>query len=127
MKRILTLLIISLFIFTSYGNVLAYEDVADDSPYYYAIEYLRMNDVFKDTKEFKPDVIISRAEFIKYLVILNSPDFKAEAKIKLPFKDTRDTAWYSSYFSEAIKLGILSDRDLYAYPDKKLSLLEPCS
>ncbi len=123
MKKLLTSLIISLFLFTSYGNVLAYQDVPDDSPYFYAIDYLRRNDVFKDTKEFKPDVVISRAEFIKYLVILNSPDFKAEAKIKLPFKDTRDTAWYAAYFSEAIKLGILSDRDVYAYPDKKLDLV----
>jgi len=119
--------LIGLIIFLSLSPVTkAYEylDVPRDSNSYYPIDYLRRNDVFKDTQYFYPDLLISKAEFIKYLVVLNSPNFTTSTHVDLPFLDTRNNAWYSSYFKEAIKLGILDDRERYIEPNKKLSMID---
>ena len=101
-----------------------YKDIPQGSAYYYPVDYLRRNDVFKDTEYFYPDLLITRAEFIKYLVLLNSPEFKAGTTVELPFEDTRNNAWYASYFKEAIKLGILDEREPKAEPEKKLTLTD---
>lgn len=123
-KKLLTLTL-AVFIFSALAPVgLAYQDVPQGSTYYYPVDYLRRNDVFKDTQYFYPDILINRAEFIKYLVLLNSPDFRSTSTADLPFEDTRNNAWYASYFKEAIKLGILDDRFPKAEPDKKLTLID---
>ncbi|MBN2307145.1 S41 family peptidase [Candidatus Peregrinibacteria bacterium] len=126
LKKILTACFAVLIFLTlspeSYAH--EYRDVPPESSYYYPIHYLRRNDVFKDTPYFYPDILISKAEFIKYLVILNSPDFKPSGYADLPFEDTRNTAWYASYFKEAIKLGILDDRERKMEPDKKLTVID---
>jgi carboxyl-terminal processing protease len=119
--------LMGLMIFMSFTPLTAaheYEDVPRDSVYYYPIDYLRRNDVFQDTKEFHPDLLISKAEFVKYLVTLNSPEFQPQSSAKLPFADTRDNAWYASYFEEAIDLGILDDREENAEPNKKLTVID---
>ncbi len=105
-------------------SLLAYDDVPGESPYFYAIEYLRKNDVFQNTKFFNPDSLVSRAEYISYLVKLNSPDFTRGAKVKLPYKDTVNTAWYAPYFSEAIQIGILTGNEVNMNPYQKISLLD---
>jgi len=126
LKRIitLTLAIFTVLAIAPVQLASAYQDVLQGSTYYYPVDYLRRNDVFKDTEFFYPDILISRAEFIKYLVILNSPDFRPSSTAILPFEDTRSSAWYASYFKEAIKMGILDDRAKKAEPDKKLSLID---
>ncbi len=105
------------------ASVKAYDDVPHTSEYFYAVEYLRRNDVFKETKLFKPDILISKAEFIKYLVLLNSPKFEPAERITLPFTDTSDNAWYAPYFKEAIRLGILFDQKEKVHPYQKLTIL----
>ncbi|MDH5597294.1 MAG: hypothetical protein OEY44_04260, partial [Candidatus Peregrinibacteria bacterium] len=125
-KKIITSLL-GLFVFLSLAPAtLAHEylDVPQGDYYYYSIDYLRRNDVFKDTQYFYPDLIINKAEFIKYLVILNSPDFRPSSYADLPFEDTRNSAWYASYFEEAIRLGILDERVTLAEPDKKLTVID---
>jgi len=123
-KKLLTLSLVVFTFFTLAPVGLAYQDVPQDSTYYYPVDYLRRNDVFKDTLYFYPDILINKAEFIKYLVLLNSPEFRRTSTADLPFEDTRNNAWYASYFKEAIKLGILDDRDPKAEPDKKLTLID---
>lgn len=123
MKKIFTTIILSIFILSSFGTVYAYDDVPSESEYFYAIEYLRRNDVFMNTKNFNPDIIISKAEYIKYLVLLNSPDFTTGSNVSLPYEDTQNNAWYAPYFAEAIRLGIISDRELKMEPYKKLTLI----
>jgi len=124
MKKFLISLLASLFLFTSYSFAFEYQDVPYGDPYFYAVDYLRRNDVFKDTKFFKPEIIISKAEFIKYLVLLNSPDFTSKINVKLPYEDTDDKDWYAPYFDEALKLGIISDMDKKIEPYKKLSVID---
>ena len=124
MKKLLTALLISISLFTTLTFAHEYEDVPYGSEYYYAVEYLRRNDVFKDTRLFNPDILISKAEFIKYLVLLNSPDFQPETDIKLPFEDTSDSAWYAPYLQEAIKLGIIFSWETKINPYDKLSLID---
>lgn len=122
LKNSLIAALVSISLFSGFTK--AYEDVPNDSPYFYAVEYLRRNDVFKDTKLFKPDIIISKAEFVKYLVLLNSPEFKAEKTISLPFKDTRNNAWYAPYLKEAIDRGIISGTDEFFYPNNRLNTVQ---
>lgn len=119
--------LLGLIIFVSFSPASfahEYADVPRDSAYFYAVDYLRRNDVFKDTAYFHPDLLVSKAEFIKYLVILNSPDFKPSVKVELPFEDTKNTAWYAGYFKEAIRLGILDDRERKVEPGKKLTMID---
>jgi len=125
-KRTLTACFAVLIFITATPDSFAHEyrDIPPESENYYAIHYLRRNDVFKNTPYFHPEILISKAEFIKYLVILNSPDFRASSYADLPFEDTRNTAWYASYFKEAIKLGILDDRERRVEPDKKLTVID---
>ncbi|MBU0727749.1 S41 family peptidase [Patescibacteria group bacterium] len=124
MKKLLSSVLLSIILFVSFAHAHVYEDVPRESPYFYSIDYLRRNDVFLDTKNFNPDMIITRAEFIKYLVLLNKPDYTEKTNVDLPFEDTSNTAWYASYFDSAIDLGILSDRNKNAYPYKKLTLTD---
>lgn len=119
-----TLTFFSFLLMTPVVMAFEYKDVPQDSSYYYPVDYLRRNDVFKDTPYFNPDVIISKAEFVKYLVTLNSPSFRPTSYAELPFEDTRNNAWYASYFKEAIKLGILDERQPKAEPDKKLTVID---
>jgi len=122
MKKIIVSLLASVLLFVTLG--IAYDDIPADSPYFYAIEYLRRNDVFPNQKFFKPDTLVTKADFVKYLVKLNSPEFKIGKKVHLPFKDTNDNAWYAPYFDEAVKLGILDKRDEKVEPYKKLGVIE---
>lgn len=122
LKKLTASLLISVML--SVGVTFAYDDVPRDSEYYYSINYLRRNDVFPNTKNFRPELIISKAEFIKYLVLLNSPDFKKGKVANLPFEDTRNNAWYAPYFQEAIELGIIDDRKARMEPYKKINVLE---
>jgi carboxyl-terminal processing protease len=126
MKKLLKTLLISAIISISLFNTtaVAYDDVPHTSPYFYAIEYLRRNDVFKETRFFRPDVLISKAEFIKYLVLLNNPDFRTGKSVTLPFADTNDTSWYAQYLHEAIVLGILSGNEGTIYPYNRITVLE---
>ena len=121
MKKLLISLLASILLFTNLS--FAYEDVPSESENFYAIEYLRRNDVIQETKFFHPDTLITKAEFVKYLVRLNNPDFVIKPGAKLPFEDTEDNKWYAPYFQEAIKLGILSDRNAKAEPYKKLTVV----
>lgn len=119
--------VIALFLFFTYSpltwgeNVHLYQDVSEESVYFSAVDYLRRNDVFMNTPHFYPEKIISRAEFIKYLVVLNNPRF-IRIPAELPFEDTQNDAWYAPYFKEAIDLGILDERELYAEPYKQLTM-----
>ncbi|MBU0577241.1 PDZ domain-containing protein [Patescibacteria group bacterium] len=124
MKKLLASIILSVILFTSYTFAHQYEDIPNDHEYYYAIHYLRRNDVFMDTKEFNPDIIINRAEFIKYLVLLNDPDYTERTDVNLPFEDTQNNAWYASYFADAIDLGIISDEETKMYPYDKLTVVD---
>lgn len=100
-----------------------YEDLTD-SPYIDAVDYLRRNGVFKDTKYFHPEITITKAEFIKYLVLLNDRHFKAYPIESLPFNDLYANSPYAPYFKEAIMLGILDDKEGEIYPYSKLPMTD---
>jgi len=121
-KKILAGFLISLFLFNA--AAFAYDDIPNDSEYFYPTHYLRQNGVFPDKPLFRPDLIISKAEFIKYLVLLNNPDFTTNIKVDLPFQDTQNNAWYAPYFQDALHLGILSGREEKIDPYKKLTVFE---
>lgn len=121
-QKLLAGLIISISFFSL--NVKAFEDVTHSDPYFYAVEHLRRHKIIVDGKFFHPELEVSKAEFVKYLVKINNPDFKEIREAKLPFSDTRNNAWYASYFEEAIKLGILDSAEDKVYPYKKLNLPE---
>ncbi len=122
-KKLIIGIIVGILLFNT--TAFAYDDIPHTSEYFYAIEYLRRNDVFPDKKLFRPDIIISKAEFIKYLVKLNNPDLvPGKIKANLPFQDTRNTSWYAPYFQEALRLGILSDRTEKINPYNKITVYE---
>lgn len=123
-KKLLIAILISISVLNT--GVLAFDDIKSDSPYFYAVEYLRRNDVYPNSKLFKPETLINKATFIKYLVKLNNPEFKIGKKVNLPYKDTNNNAWYAPYLNEAIQLGIISENKVKIEPYKKLSLIDAC-
>jgi len=109
----------------TFASIHEYRDIARDSEDFYPIDYLRRNGVFQDTAYFKPETLVSKAEFIKYLVILNNPEFKPNSEpVKLPYSDTQGNSWYAPYLNEAIRLGILSGKEETIDPYAKLSLID---
>ena len=100
------------------------EDVDSSASYYNAVQYLRQKNVIVETKLFKPDLVISRAEFIKYLVLINNTKFKSDKKVNLPFKDTRNSAWYGSYLQEALDLGIIDPNQSKIRPYGKMTIID---
>ncbi len=122
MKRIIASLLIAVISFSPLGY--AYDDVPTSNKYRNAVDYLQREGVFNGGRFFKPDILINKAEFIKYLVKLNSEEFQPSSTADLPFSDTRNNAWYASYLKEAIELGILDASDDKAYPYKKLTIAE---
>ncbi|QQR84129.1 S41 family peptidase [Candidatus Peregrinibacteria bacterium] len=107
------------------GISLAYTDVQSDSPYYFGVEYLRRNKVFPEVEVINAERVVSRAEFITYLVKLYNSEFKPlDVVDHLPFSDTKITSWYAPYLKEAINLGILSENQTEFYPDQPIRVLD---
>ncbi|MBI5412221.1 S41 family peptidase [Candidatus Peregrinibacteria bacterium] len=102
----------------------AFDDIPNDSPYYYSVNYLNQKNIFLKVKKFQPNLPILKAEFIKYLVKLNAPNRPLPLKINLPFTDTSDNAWYAPYVQEAIDLGILDSEKRSLAPYGKLNTIE---
>ena len=121
-KRFLSALVIAMFLCSS--ATFAYDDVNKDSEYFNSVQYLMKQGVFTNTKSFKPDTLISKVDFIKYLVLFEDDTPEFAKKINLPFSDTQNNAWYAPYVHEAIQYGILSDKDEKLYPYKKVSLMD---
>ncbi|MFH0820584.1 MAG: S41 family peptidase, partial [Candidatus Peregrinibacteria bacterium] len=122
-KKILFAVLVSVSLLSAHAS--AYVDVPSTSPYYNGVEYLRRAGVLSDkTEYFKPDLVISRAEFIRYLVQFNNREFVPKPTAKLPFEDVTSNGWYASYFEEAINLGILTDREKKVRPYDKLRMTE---
>lgn len=102
----------------------AFDDVKEDSPYFYGVHYLRQQKVLSDGKELHPDSAITKSEFIKYLVQLNTDEKIVPSNVRLPFKDTTDKAAYAPYFQEAILMGILNKEEEKIRPYKKINIIE---
>lgn len=122
LKKTITLGLLSLVLFQS--SVFAYNDVDQSSPYYYSIEHLRRNGVIKGSGNFRPNQLITKAEFIKYLVLLNNSKFKPGESGKTLFIDIKEDSWYAPYFEEAVKLGILEDRAIEILPNKRINQIQ---
>lgn len=94
-----------------------FPDVPNDTKYFMALSYLKDAGVIKGYPDmtFKPDNLITRAEFLKLIMA------HAELKNTKPrtilfdpvpeFPDVKPDAWFAKYISEAAKFGVVKGYD----------------
>lgn len=109
-----------------------FSDVSASSQFYAAIEYLRKNNVIRGYLDgtFKPDRVITRAEFTQMLTnpFLFRSDWKAgcinakvpEAATTVFFKDVARDAWYAEAVCTAKVYELIG-----GYPDGNFKPLRP--
>lgn len=118
----LSILMLCLSIPNSFAHT--YDDLNTNDAGFYAVDYLRERGVYRPTKSFKPELYLTRANFIVDLIKLNAPNFNKNIVPKLPFEDTENNSWYAPYFQQAIEMGILDPNPVNANPYKNLSAIE---
>jgi len=122
-KKVLSLLISSMFIFTAVP-VLAqdnsstssgvrvvtggFSDVSRTHPNYVAITYMSDSGVINgyDDGTFKPANAINRAEVLK--IILGGSNVAADAPFEAAFPDVKEADWFAKYVIKAKTIGIVS-------------------
>ncbi len=120
-------LLLFLFAALPFSAQAAFDDVAADSPYADAINYLQENELVEGFADntYRPDQTISRAEFTKILLLSN---FAAKDILECntsEFSDVAEDAWYLSYVCYAKENEIIKGYDDNTFgPDKTIIFAE---
>lgn len=99
MKKILPALLLSIALFTQTA-LASFEDVDASHPYYEGISYLELIGAVDPGTNFRPDDLLSKAEFFKMLFKGLREDLEAGSE-KTAFTDVPTDAWYKPYASLA--------------------------
>jgi len=86
----------------------SFTDVPQTHPYYNAIMTAQKEGIMKGyaDESFKPDKIITKAEFIK--TVFNHAGYKPIEKLyKTPFKDVPPGSWFAPYVKKGYTLGLI--------------------
>ncbi|KKQ72003.1 MAG: Oligopeptide ABC transporter substrate binding protein [Candidatus Peregrinibacteria bacterium GW2011_GWA2_38_36] len=85
-----------------------FADIQATNPYSDAINYLESYNIIKGYEDgtFKPDNPVSRAEFLKIIVLSSGYDLNSTSSIS--FKDVPENAWYTPYVKKAASEGIIT-------------------
>jgi len=90
-----------------------FSDVPNDTKYFMALSYLKDLGVIKGYPDmtFKPDALITRAEFLK-LIMAHAAVKNTKPKTILfenppEFSDVKQDQWFAPYINEAYKFGIV--------------------
>ncbi|HBB02778.1 MAG: oligopeptide ABC transporter substrate binding protein [Candidatus Peregrinibacteria bacterium GW2011_GWF2_38_29] len=85
-----------------------FADIQTTNPYSDAINYLESYNIIKGYEDgtFKPDNPVSRAEFLKIIVLSSGYDLNSTSSIS--FKDVPENAWYTPYVKKAASEGIIA-------------------
>lgn len=99
---------LALFMILSQNSFAAFSDVASDSPYYKAINYLQENNIVQGYEDgFHPDQKLNRAEAIK-IILLGSKILVPDIQDQTISTDVVTGTWYAKFFAKAKNLGIMS-------------------
>ncbi len=97
---------------TSLGSVFAadFPDVSSSHPNYTAINFLRARGVINGYEDgtYKPNREVTRAEFLKIILLSSGNPVMAGDLLRGPFPDVPSTAWYFGFINRALALGVVS-------------------
>lgn len=85
-----------------------FSDVSAEHPYHEAITSLEQKGIIKGYSDgsFKPDQLITKAEFFK--ILFNHAGYAAKEKLyETPFKDVHPGSWYAPYVQKALDLNLI--------------------
>lgn len=84
-----------------------FTDVKTDAWYYEHVDYLVNKGVLKgyDDNTFRPGNTLTRAEAAA--IITSTLNLSTDENVKLPFKDTKDDAWYAKPIAALVDLGVI--------------------
>lgn len=132
MKKIISILCLSLFCINSTSAMLAcntascgFSDVPESHQNYEAISYLYANGIINGFSDgtFRPDQEINRAEALK--IILLGSGIEGEISTEKPFLDVEISDWFAEYVQKAKELGIVNgNADGTFAPNRNLNLSE---
>ncbi len=108
---------------TEQKPTIPFEDITYD---YWSAEYIMKlyeKNIISADKNFRPEDEISRAEFIKLVVLAFGIAPVYETVI---FSDCDKSAWYNSYISAAAAAGIVQGSDGKIYPESDISRQDIC-
>lgn len=129
MKKFVGLLLAIFVLFTTLGGVQAalFSDVPDSHANFTAIEFLRNRGIINGYEDgtFKPDRAVSRAEFLKIVLLSSGNPVMAGDLDRSGFSDVSLSAWYVGFVNRALALGVASGYpDGLFRPDRTVSRIE---
>ena len=129
MKKFVGFLLAVLVLFTAGGVTQAsvFSDVSDSHPHFTAIEFLRSRGIINGYEDgtFKPDRAVSRAEFLKIVLLSSGNPVLTGDLDRSGFSDVSLSAWYAGFVNRALALGVASGYpDGLFRPDRTVSRIE---
>lgn len=117
--------LLSTFIFPSLG-LASFKDVTETHPQYESISAFEEMGIIKGYRGyFKPDQLITRAEFLK--ILFSHIGFKPASRLYYnKFKDVPPESWFASYVTKALEMrGIdYNPENPFLFPDQPISKLD---
>lgn len=103
LKRIIALVAVFALALTTIASAASFTDVAEDSPYYRAVEQLHKIGIIDGYTDgtFKPEQTVTRAEMAKLIAAMQGYAESAEGKSTTKFSDVPSTHWASGYIASA--------------------------
>lgn len=129
MKKIVGFLI-AILVLHSFVNVTQaalFSDVSDSHPNFTAISFLRSRNIINGYEDgsFQPDRPVSRAEFLKIVLLSSGNPIVPGDLDRVAFSDVPMSAWYFGFVNRALALGVASGYpDGLFRPDRTVSKIE---
>ncbi|MFA6550327.1 MAG: S-layer homology domain-containing protein, partial [Candidatus Gracilibacteria bacterium] len=112
MRKILSIIFIASYLLitftTSQTTYALFTDIQTTNVYSDAINYLESYNIIRGYEDgtFKPENPVSRAEFLKIIVL--SSGYALNTTSSITFKDVPENAWYAPYVKKATSEGIIA-------------------
>lgn len=123
MKKILLALALSAFFVSPLASA-EFDDVSQDHPYYDGISYLELIGAVNPGENFRPDDLVTRAEFFKILFKTLHEDID-DAQGFSSFEDVSTEAWFAPYANLALSYELLEPGTFE--PEKNVSRVKTLS
>ncbi len=107
MKKTLALVVLLSLFLSPTATFASYEDVSEDCPYQESIAYLELTGALDSAENFRPDALVTKAEFFKILFKVFGAETETPAESS--FKDVPKNEWFSPYAELALDSGLVSE------------------